>query len=243
MLFRSDLKVPNKVYALVRAFAANHARFHAADGAGYAFLAERVLELDRLNPQIAARMARGFDRWRKFDAHRQSRARAQLERIRDAEGLSRDVAEIVDDSPYSIDTTEAPHVVGLEDVRIIAHDERLRASCVVVDRDGGWRRRIAVLEKAFADIVERHENSLRDRGSAFAAVDESVVGMRRRLEASEQRYVQTIDDLKKALMDMHVRLNGLHSASPAQAAALEAAPPGTRAYWRPREDSNLRPTV
>ena len=85
-------------------------------------------------------------------------------------------------------------------------------------------RRIAVLEKAFADIVERHENSLRDRGSAFAAVDESVVGMRRRLEASEQRYVQTIDDLKKALMDMHVRLNGLHSASPAQAAALEAAP-------------------
>jgi len=90
-----DLKVPNKVYALVRAFAANHVRFHAADGGGYAFLAERVLELDRLNPQIAARMARGFDRWRKFDAHRQSRARAQLERIRDAEGLSRDVAEIV----------------------------------------------------------------------------------------------------------------------------------------------------
>jgi aminopeptidase N len=90
-----DLKVPNKVYALVRAFAANHARFHAADGGGYAFLAERVLELDRLNPQVAARMARGFDRWRKFDTRRQAHARAQLERIRDAEGLSRDVAEIV----------------------------------------------------------------------------------------------------------------------------------------------------
>jgi len=90
-----DLKVPNKVYALVRAFAANHVRFHAADGAGYAFLAERVLELDRVNPQVAARMARGFDRWRKFDAARQARARGQLERIRDAAGLSRDVAEIV----------------------------------------------------------------------------------------------------------------------------------------------------
>ena len=90
-----DLKVPNKVYALVRAFAANHVRFHAADGAGYAFLAERVLELDRLNPQVAARMARGFDRWRRFDARRQAHARSQLERIRDADKLSRDVAEIV----------------------------------------------------------------------------------------------------------------------------------------------------
>jgi aminopeptidase N len=90
-----DIKVPNKVYALVRAFAANHVRFHAADGAGYAFLAERVLELDKLNPQVAARMARAFDRWRRFDLARQGLARAQLERIRDAAGLSRDVAEIV----------------------------------------------------------------------------------------------------------------------------------------------------
>jgi aminopeptidase N len=90
-----DIRVPNKVYALVRAFAANHVRFHAADGSGYAFLAERVLELDKLNPQVAARMARGFDRWKKFDAGRQAHARRALERIRDAEGLSRDVAEIV----------------------------------------------------------------------------------------------------------------------------------------------------
>ncbi len=90
-----DLKVPNKVYALIRSFTANHVRFHAADGAGYAFLADQVLALDRINPQVAARMARGFDRWRKFDAGRQAHARAELGRIRDAEGLSRDVAEIV----------------------------------------------------------------------------------------------------------------------------------------------------
>ena len=90
-----DLKVPNKVYALIRGFSANQVRFHAADGAGYAFLADQVLALDRLNPQVAARMARGFDRWRKFDQHRQLKATAQLERIRDADGLSRDVAEIV----------------------------------------------------------------------------------------------------------------------------------------------------
>jgi len=90
-----DLKVPNKVYALIATFTANQVRFHAADGSGYAFLAERVLELDRLNPQIAARMARGFDRWRKFDSGRQALARKQLERLRDAQGLSRDVLEIV----------------------------------------------------------------------------------------------------------------------------------------------------
>jgi aminopeptidase N len=90
-----DLKVPNKVYALIRGFSANHVRFHAADGAGYEFLADRVIELNALNPQVAARMARGFDRWRKFDAARQAKARAALERIREAAGLSRDVAEIV----------------------------------------------------------------------------------------------------------------------------------------------------
>ncbi len=90
-----DLKVPNKVYALIRSFSANHVRLHAADGRGYAFLAERVIELDALNPQVAARLARGFDRWRKFDASRQAQVRAALERIRDAAGLSRDVAEIV----------------------------------------------------------------------------------------------------------------------------------------------------
>jgi aminopeptidase N len=90
-----DIKVPNKVYALIRSFSANHVRFHAADGGGYAFLADQVLALNALNPQVAARMARGFDRWKKFDAARRARAQAQLERIRDSEGLSRDVAEIV----------------------------------------------------------------------------------------------------------------------------------------------------
>jgi len=90
-----DIKVPNKVYSLIRGFSANHVRFHAADGGGYAFLADQVLALDKLNPQVAARMARGFDRWRRFDAGRQGHARRQLERIRAADGLSRDLAEIM----------------------------------------------------------------------------------------------------------------------------------------------------
>jgi aminopeptidase N len=90
-----DLRVPNKVYALIRGFTANHVRFHAADGGGYAFLGDQVLALDALNPQVAARMARGFDRWKRFDDNRRARAQAQLARIRDAKGTSRDVAEIV----------------------------------------------------------------------------------------------------------------------------------------------------
>jgi aminopeptidase N len=90
-----DIKVPNKVYALVRTFAANHVNFHAADGSGYGFLADQVIAINGFNPQVAARMARGFDRWRKFDAARQAKARAALERIRDSDGLTRDVAEII----------------------------------------------------------------------------------------------------------------------------------------------------
>jgi aminopeptidase N len=90
-----DLKVPNRVYALIRTFAANHVRFHAADGGGYAFLADQIIALNALNPQLAARMARSFDRWKRFDEKRQVHAKKQLERIRDTEKLSKDVAEIV----------------------------------------------------------------------------------------------------------------------------------------------------
>jgi len=90
-----DLKVPNKVYALIRGFATNHVRFHAADGAGYAFLADQIIALNALNPQVAARMARAFDRWKRFDENRKHKARAALERVRDTAGLSRDVLEIV----------------------------------------------------------------------------------------------------------------------------------------------------
>jgi len=91
-----DLKNPNKVRALISSFChGNHVRFHAADGSGYAFCAEQVIALDKLNPQVAARLARAFDRWKKFDAARQALARAQLERIRGTEGLSKDTLEVV----------------------------------------------------------------------------------------------------------------------------------------------------
>jgi aminopeptidase N len=91
-----NIRNPNKVYALLAAFGyANHVRFHAADGGGYAFLADRVIEVDPINPQVASRLARTFDRWKKFDFERQALAREALERIRDTAGLSKDVSEIV----------------------------------------------------------------------------------------------------------------------------------------------------
>jgi aminopeptidase N len=91
-----EVRNPNKVRALVSSFChGNHVRFHAADGSGYAFCAEQVIRLDPLNPQVAARLARAFDRWKRFDATRRAHAGAALERIRDTAGLSSDVFEVV----------------------------------------------------------------------------------------------------------------------------------------------------
>jgi aminopeptidase N len=91
-----DLRNPNRLRSLIGSFCHyNPLRFHAADGSGYALLSDYVIQLDPLNPQVAARMARAFDRWRKFDETRQANARAALERIRDFSGLSKDVSEVV----------------------------------------------------------------------------------------------------------------------------------------------------
>src|SRR5574343_2028126 len=90
-----DAGNPNKIYALIRNFGANLVLFNAADGSGYAFMADRILDLHDKNPQVASRLARCFDRWQKFDAGRQAPARAALERIRQHQGLSRDVLEVV----------------------------------------------------------------------------------------------------------------------------------------------------
>ena len=91
-----DMRNPNKVRAVIGAFCqGNHVRFNAADGSGYAFAAEQVIALDPHNAQVAARMARSFDRWRKFDVGHQAHAQAALMRIRDTEGLSKDTFEVV----------------------------------------------------------------------------------------------------------------------------------------------------
>ena len=91
-----DIRNPNKVYSLLRAFcASNPKHFHATDGSGYCFAADVILQLDPLNPQVASILARSFDRWRKLDPARQAKAREQLLRIQAQSGLSSDVAEVV----------------------------------------------------------------------------------------------------------------------------------------------------
>ncbi|HHO47209.1 MAG TPA: aminopeptidase N [Desulfobacteraceae bacterium] len=89
------LKNPNKVRALIGAFCtANQVRFHEAGGEGYVFLGDCVLEIDPMNPQIAARLLTPLTAWKRYDAERQALMRAQLERITVSPGLSREVAEV-----------------------------------------------------------------------------------------------------------------------------------------------------
>ena len=85
---------PNRLRSLVGAFGANQRWFHAADGAGYALLADQLLAVDRVNPQSAARLAVPLGRWRRFDPARGAMMRAQLERIVAAPGVSKDVLEM-----------------------------------------------------------------------------------------------------------------------------------------------------
>jgi aminopeptidase N len=93
------LKNPNKVRALIGAFAnQNLVNFHRADGAGYRFLADQVITLNALNPQIASRLLAPLTRWRKYDSARQALMKGELERILASGELSSDVYEVVSKS-------------------------------------------------------------------------------------------------------------------------------------------------
>ena len=76
-----DIDNPNRTRALIGAFAANHLRFHSADGSGYRLVGEVIRTLDPMNPQVAARLAGAFESWRRYDAGRQALMRAELEAI------------------------------------------------------------------------------------------------------------------------------------------------------------------
>lgn len=93
------LKNPNKIRALIGAFANQNAvNFHRADGAGYRFLADQIITLNALNPQIASRLLTPLTRWRKYAAARQALMKAELERILASGELSSDVYEVVSKS-------------------------------------------------------------------------------------------------------------------------------------------------
>ncbi len=89
---------PNKARALIGSFAhANPVGFHAHDGSGYRFVAEQVLALDALNPQVSARMAGAFQQWRRFDTHRRELMRATLKGMA-ASIISLELREVVEKS-------------------------------------------------------------------------------------------------------------------------------------------------
>ncbi|MDX8384708.1 MAG: aminopeptidase N, partial [Ghiorsea sp.] len=94
-----DMKNPNKVRAVIGGFAMrNPCAFHAENGAGYQFVAEQVILLDGLNPQIAARMVRALMGWQRLEPTRQAHMRQALQSIADKQHLSGDVFEIVSKS-------------------------------------------------------------------------------------------------------------------------------------------------
>jgi aminopeptidase N len=88
-----SLANPNRARALVGAFGVNQRAFHAPGGAGYRFLADQLIALDRLNPQTAAKLLPPLGRWRRFGEARATLMRAELERIVATPGLSKDTFE------------------------------------------------------------------------------------------------------------------------------------------------------
>lgn len=94
-----ELSNPNKVRSVIGAFCGqNHINFHHSSGSGYAFLADYIIQLDDMNPQIASRLLTPLTRFRKYDDARQALMVSQLQRIYEKNNLSKDVREILEKS-------------------------------------------------------------------------------------------------------------------------------------------------
>jgi aminopeptidase N len=91
-----NLRNPNRARSLISSFCAgNPVQFHAPDGSGYAFWAEQVITLDGLNPQVASRLARAMDRWRRFTPELQEHMKKALQQVAGQQRLSNNVREVV----------------------------------------------------------------------------------------------------------------------------------------------------
>ena len=87
---------PNRVRSLIHAFCMNNpGGFHLQDGSAYLFWVEQVIALDEINPQVAARLARGLDRWRKFAPNYQKHMKSALQTVASVKQLSPDVREVI----------------------------------------------------------------------------------------------------------------------------------------------------
>ena len=91
-----NLRTPNRARSLLSSYChRNQAAFHRPDGAGYAFWADRVIELDKLNPQVTARLARAMDQWARLAEPYRTAARTAIERVAAKPDLSNDVREVI----------------------------------------------------------------------------------------------------------------------------------------------------
>ncbi len=91
-----SLTNPNRARALLGSFAMTPAAFHQMDGSGYTLMADQLIAIDELNPQLAARMSTMFETWKRYDTDRQAQMRAAMERIQARPGLSRDLGEMLE---------------------------------------------------------------------------------------------------------------------------------------------------
>ena len=89
------IKNPNRFRAVFRPLAGNFAAFHQISGDGYKMMTDWIIQLDQINPQLAARLCGVFETLGQFDPQRQSMIRANLERLLGSDGLSRDSTEMV----------------------------------------------------------------------------------------------------------------------------------------------------
>jgi len=87
---------PNKVRSLVGAFTNNLRAFHRSDGAGYELVADVVIKLNQINPQVGARLVSTFNNWKSYQEPYSANMKAQLERIAALPELSKDIGEIVE---------------------------------------------------------------------------------------------------------------------------------------------------
>ena len=89
------LSNPNRARSLLGALISNSSAFHQADGAGYEFVASKIIELDEINPQVSARMANAFLHWRKLLPAQAALMKAQIEKIAATPNISKDLDELV----------------------------------------------------------------------------------------------------------------------------------------------------
>jgi aminopeptidase N len=90
-----DMKVPNLVRALIGSFSRNYKHFHAKDGSGYKYVADKILEIDKMNPQMASSLCLSFRMYDKMDSENKKMMKRELERVISTQSLSKNSFEII----------------------------------------------------------------------------------------------------------------------------------------------------